>query len=611
MTDLANPGVEFRELIRSEIQKQLASVDQVVLGTVSGVEAQGEQWTDLNGGGWAESTAETVFANLGDFTLIARVSLWDWTPAAGRTIIQIRDATTLDWWSLMVDPAGSLQVQYHRQSVGVLQVISSSTFVFPNFATKYIKVEFDKDAGGGLSQASFWTSEDAVTWTSHGSGTDTNDGVFATATSAVAWIGKRVDGFVIQGDIYFVDLYAGIGAAVAEEPFMEYDSNIFGFGADRGDFMDDGHGFRFTLRGSAVVQAELVEPLVLIDGMAQAVPAVWSAQVNLQRPAVNQRVVLNGLRGGQQWVVVGVLQGNPYEEKTSLFKGQVFIDHFLQHLNFRETDDDSYPLKAWILDVNGGVFRFLFADSTSGSTVFTTPIWAEANGVVHVDTWLSTGYLFAIARDGVNEGGEIQFGGAGSHAAVPLYIDRFQNTWRLVVDNDSILEGDANGLMVKDSAGVVQGHLQPNLPVKAALRGERITSAQSIAHGTVTTVIYNSVIKEDDFSGNFDLNTSNGVVLFGHSGWYSVDAGILWASDADGLRRTVEINRHPGGSGTERIAMQEMDNPLNNQISLQVSTTRFFDAGDTLTVRAFQTQAAAASLNIEFDPRTFLSVVKV
>jgi hypothetical protein len=165
--------------------------------------------------------------------------------------------------------------------------------------------------------------------------------------------------------------------------------------------------------------------------------------------------------------------------------------------------------------------------------------------------------------------------------------------------------------MVKDSAGVVQGHLQPSLPVKAALRGERITSAQSIAHGTVTAIVYNSVIKEDDFSGNFDLNTSNGVVLFGHSGWYSIDAGILWASDADGLRRTVEINRHPGGSGTERIAMAEMDNPLNNQISMQVSTTRFFDAGDTLTVRAFQTQTAAAALNVEADPRTFLSVVKV
>ena len=71
------------------------------------------------------------------------------------------------------------------------------------------------------------------------------------------------------------------------------------------------------------------------------------------------------------------------------------------------------------------------------------------------------------------------------------------------------------------------------------IRAERITSAQVITTSTGTTVILNSIIREDDPVGRFSLNTSTGVLTINEDGWYSVSGGILWEGDATPVGRRI------------------------------------------------------------------------
>lgn len=449
----ANPAVELRETIRLEIQKQMAGVDQVVMGQVQGVEAGGDHWMALNGGGWADTPQVTLPAGSleGDIEIIGRVRFWDWTPTFLQTLVQIRDSVApVPWMAVLLEPTGRLVFQWCAGDALPVQEARSTAFGpgFPGQSTKFWRLRFEYDIGGGLARGSFATSDDGVNWTDRGSETDPLVNVFAASAAVHVWVGRRVDGFSMQGDVYFVEVRNGIGEA--STLMTRFDANVgWRFDERRGATESD-VVFKapvprtYTLRGSAYIDAEVVSPMVVIDGMAAAVPVVWTPDL---KPVIGARVVLNGLRGGQQWIVVGVLStSNPYEERTRVLDGQLMLRHFLQHLNFQETDDLDYPLRTAIIDVNSRLLRLLWADQTSGSMVFTTGLTIDSNGAVTAPVWLSTKMLVALARDGIDEGGEINFQGAGAWGATDMYLDRFQNEWRMIIGGAHHFGAGVNGL---------------------------------------------------------------------------------------------------------------------------------------------------------------------
>lgn len=79
----------------------------------------------------------------------------------------------------------------------------------------------------------------------------------------------------------------------------------------------------------------------------------------------------------------------------------------------------------------------------------------------------------------------------------------------------------------------------PNQFATACIRGQRITSAQSLSGGR-QTIIYNSVVQENDPDGEILLNTTTGVLTLG-PGWWLVGGGINFGEDYDTDWRLVQI----------------------------------------------------------------------
>lgn len=174
------------------------------------------------------------------------------------------------------------------------------------------------------------------------------------------------------------------------------------------------------------------------------------------------------------------------------------------------------------------------------------------------------------------------------------------------------LEGDVLALEAADTAHAsADDHTQylnetRHAGVHAALHAQRITSDQSIANSTIETVIYNSVISEDDPDGDLSLNTSTGEITIATAGWYLINAGVVWAAVADATRRYIDITVN--GS---RVVSDDDFGADSSTPSHHVAIPREFAASDVVTVNVFHTRSPAAARSLSATPRTHLSVVRL
>ena len=139
-----------------------------------------------------------------------------------------------------------------------------------------------------------------------------------------------------------------------------------------------------------------------------------------------------------------------------------------------------------------------------------------------------------------------------------------------------------------------------------SLHAERITSAQSIAHATIVTVIYNSIVNENDPDSLLALNTSTGEITVSATGWYMINAGVLWVADADATRRYIDISIN----GTRAISDDDFGTDSStptHHLGLLYPLT----ASDVVTVNVFQTQSAAASRDISAVARTHVAIARL
>ena len=121
--------------------------------------------------------------------------------------------------------------------------------------------------------------------------------------------------------------------------------------------------------------------------------------------------------------------------------------------------------------------------------------------------------------------------------------------------------------------------------VHSFIRAERITSDQAYTTNTLTTVIFNSVITDEDPDNDISVNTSTGVVTFNTTGLYIVMTNV--SSRDLGQTFTRNFVRLNLNSGT--IIMQADRVTRNANVTADASTLYRFTATDTLAVEILTT----------------------
>lgn len=175
--------------------------------------------------------------------------------------------------------------------------------------------------------------------------------------------------------------------------------------------------------------------------------------------------------------------------------------------------------------------------------------------------------------------------------------------WRVYFKSD--------GIYIIDDAGTVVGPLSTGGGGGAggALRAY-LSANQAIADNTVTTVVFDTIQREDDADGDLSLNTTTGVVTVNNAGWYSVAATVWYPNNSSG-RREVFIQDL---SGSIRIAdaLDDAAGSTATDTRMNCACAYYFAATSTFDVKTYQN--SGGSLNLQGDGTlriTSLSVVKL
>ncbi len=164
--------------------------------------------------------------------------------------------------------------------------------------------------------------------------------------------------------------------------------------------------------------------------------------------------------------------------------------------------------------------------------------------------------------------------------------------WNDLRDTTTAIDDAGTGTIVWD-ADALTGSL---------IRVERITTAQTISNDTGTTLIVNSIIREDDPTGRLSMNTSTGVLTINESGWYSVSGGVLWEGSAVG-RRIMSLK----GSTRGDIAAQEVDEmDGTSTFRMSASGIAWLVATEQVVVNVYQN--SGGDLDAEINVLSYLSV---
>lgn len=121
--------------------------------------------------------------------------------------------------------------------------------------------------------------------------------------------------------------------------------------------------------------------------------------------------------------------------------------------------------------------------------------------------------------------------------------------------------------------------------IHSFIRAERITSDQAYTTNTLTGVIFNSVVTDEDPDNDVSVNTTTGVVTFNTAGLYIVMTNVSSRDLAQTFTRNfIRLNLN---SGT--IIMQADRVTRSANVTADASTIYKFAATDTLAVEVLTT----------------------
>jgi hypothetical protein len=221
----------------------------------------------------------------------------------------------------------------------------------------------------------------------------------------------------------------------------------------------------------------------------------------------------------------------------------------------------------------------------------------------------------------------VVYGPAGATVGDTFWIDAMQmeespipTPWRpgmvgnaAVLDvNGLLIDGQQGGLLRLRDAAVPTSRQASLLDVLDAIypsvmRQERDTDQGGIVAGTVTTIAFNNLVRQDDERDDLAINTpSGGQVTINRAGWYRFEGGVLWSADNTG-RREVFLRRN---SNTV-IGQTSVGAGFSATIAYYQSlvTTLYCAVGDVLRVDV--RHSASVNLQVLASQGTYISVCRV
>lgn len=157
----------------------------------------------------------------GDIDIRARIAADDWTPAAEDSIIAKYNATgNQRSYALQIDTTGVLMLRWSNDGTAALSASSTVPTGFTDGTTHWIRATLDVDNGAAGKTATFYTSEDGVTWTQLGAAVTTGGTTSIFASTAVLEIGTNSSGTTafFSGKFFEGEVRSGIGGTIVAAP---------------------------------------------------------------------------------------------------------------------------------------------------------------------------------------------------------------------------------------------------------------------------------------------------------------------------------------------------------------------------------------------------------
>ena len=156
-----------------------------------------------------------------DLTMIAKVSLDDWTPAVVNFLYQKGPSQSPGGvaYGLQVATNGAVQALFGTATIsGAVntQILFANGPIAPpaDGTAKWIAFTLDADDGAGNRVARWFESVDGTTWTAWGTPTTTVGNVTLAVNAHPITFGGRPDGAApLLGNLYYASIRSGIGAA--------------------------------------------------------------------------------------------------------------------------------------------------------------------------------------------------------------------------------------------------------------------------------------------------------------------------------------------------------------------------------------------------------------
>lgn len=181
----------------------------------------GEDFVLLPGtaGNYVSTPDAAALDIVGDIDIRARIAADDWTPAAEDYVIAKYTTTgNQRSYALTIDTTGVLVFRWSNDGTAALSASSTVPTGFTDGSTHWIRATMDVDNGAAGKTATFYTSEDGVTWTQLGAAVTTGGTTSIFASTAVLEIGSSTGGTASQfaGKFFRGSVLSGIaGTSVA------------------------------------------------------------------------------------------------------------------------------------------------------------------------------------------------------------------------------------------------------------------------------------------------------------------------------------------------------------------------------------------------------------
>lgn len=237
--------------------------EQLTAGTRTDTEAtngtgvefgyDGEDFLLLSGdsGDYASTPDAASLDITGDIDIRARVALDDWTPAAESTLIAKYTATSDERsYALAVTSGGNLILRWTEDGSTELSETSSAAVSASNGATIWVRATLDVDDGASDAQATFYTSDDGVTWTQLGAVQAVGATTSIYSSTAVLELGSQSEGTVNRaaGKIFEAQVLSGIAGSSVAAPVASAST----------DGITDATPLTWTVQGNAYISSHTV-----------------------------------------------------------------------------------------------------------------------------------------------------------------------------------------------------------------------------------------------------------------------------------------------------------------------------------------------------------------